>query len=146
MSCIKKLMLIASVFLALLSVPGVVSAHGGGLDSDGGHNCRVGSCAGTYHCHQARGPGCGGGYSKPTYTPISPSFCVSLSGLYLSASEVQRIEVALTSRGFDPGPIDGAIGRITSRAINRFEKSKGLTVSPQNQIYHGTIRALGIAC
>ena len=39
-------------------------SHGGGLDSDVGHNCRVGSCAGTYHCHQAWGPRCGGpGYS-----------------------------------------------------------------------------------
>ena len=26
-------------------------AHGGGLDSDGGHNCYVGSCEGTYHFH-----------------------------------------------------------------------------------------------
>ena len=29
-------------------------AHSGGIDWQGGHNCRVGSCAGTYHCHQAR--------------------------------------------------------------------------------------------
>lgn len=34
------------------------SAHGGGLDSDGGHNCYVNYCAGTYYCHQARGPRC----------------------------------------------------------------------------------------
>ena len=27
-------------------------AHGGGLDSSGGHNCYVGSCKGTYHYHQ----------------------------------------------------------------------------------------------
>ena len=27
-------------------------AHGGGLDSSGGHNCYVGSCAGTYHYHR----------------------------------------------------------------------------------------------
>ena len=33
---------------------GPASAHGGGLDWQGGHNCRVGACAGTYHCHQAR--------------------------------------------------------------------------------------------
>lgn len=26
-------------------------AHGGGLDSSGGHNCYVGSCSGTYHFH-----------------------------------------------------------------------------------------------
>ena len=27
-------------------------AHGGGLDSSGGHNCYVGSCAGSYHYHR----------------------------------------------------------------------------------------------
>ena len=27
-------------------------AHGGGLDANGGHNCYVGSCAGTYHVHR----------------------------------------------------------------------------------------------
>ena len=35
---------IPSVYTAL--------AHGGGLDSSGGHNCYVGACAGTYHYHQ----------------------------------------------------------------------------------------------
>jgi hypothetical protein len=41
-----------------LTTPSIVFAHGGRLDSQGGHNCRVGSCAGTYHCHQALGPAC----------------------------------------------------------------------------------------
>ena len=27
-------------------------AHGGGLDSHGGHNCYVGDCAGQYHYHR----------------------------------------------------------------------------------------------
>jgi len=39
-----------------LFVPQSAQAHGGGLDWQGGHNCRVGSCAGTYHCNQ---PGAG---------------------------------------------------------------------------------------
>lgn len=30
-------------------------AHGGGLDSSGGHNCYVGSCAGSYHYHRGSG-------------------------------------------------------------------------------------------
>lgn len=137
---------LTSLVLIFVFLPSpVVSAHGGGLDSSGGHNCRVGSCAGTYHCHQPSW-GCGVGYSKPTYTPFIPSFCVSLSRKYLTFSEVQRIEVALLSKGFNPGPIDGAIGRVTSRAINKFEKSRGLGVSSQGRIYHRTIRALGIAC
>ena len=42
---------IANLLLALLSIT-PVSAHGGRLDANGGHNCRTGSCAGTYHCHK----------------------------------------------------------------------------------------------
>jgi hypothetical protein len=44
------------------------SAHGGGLDWQGGHNCRVGSCAGTYHCHQARA-----GICAPVKKKVVPS-------------------------------------------------------------------------
>jgi len=47
-----------------LTTPNIVFAHGGRLDSQGGHNCRVKSCAGTYHCHQALGPACGGSSSS----------------------------------------------------------------------------------
>lgn len=44
------------VFIALIvtmsfGLVGIVNAHGGGLDGSGGHNCYVGSCAGTYHYH-----------------------------------------------------------------------------------------------
>jgi hypothetical protein len=137
---------VTALMLIFVFLPApVVSAHGGGLDSSGGHNCNVGSCAGTYHCHRPSW-GCGVGYSKPSYTPVIPSFCVSLTGQYLTVAEVQRIEFALLSKGFNPGPIDGAIGRVTSRAINQFENSRGLAVSSQGRIYHGTISALGIAC
>lgn len=51
----------ASSFAVLLFTAGLaapVQAHGGGLDWQGGHNCRVGACAGTYHCHQPRGGIC----------------------------------------------------------------------------------------
>ena len=35
-------------------VGGAAFGHGGGLDSSGGHNCYVGSCAGTYHSHRSQ--------------------------------------------------------------------------------------------
>lgn len=44
---------LAGVVLVIVSTAVPAQAHGGGLDWQGGHNCRVGSCAGTYHCHQA---------------------------------------------------------------------------------------------
>ena len=48
------------LLIVCISVSGAQSAgaHGGGLDGQGGHNCRTGSCAGTYHCHQAWGGVC----------------------------------------------------------------------------------------
>lgn len=38
--------------LLILVSTNSATAHGGRLDSQGGHNCRVGYCAGTYHCHK----------------------------------------------------------------------------------------------
>lgn len=46
-----------------------VQAHGGGLDWQGGHNCNVGSCAGTYHCHQPRGGICARPQPAPAPKP-----------------------------------------------------------------------------
>lgn len=37
--------------VATLANPVAALAHSGGTDSSGGHNCNVGSCAGTYHYH-----------------------------------------------------------------------------------------------
>lgn len=39
------------------------SAHSGRTDAYGCHNCNVGSCAGTYHCHN------GGYIQRPVYVP-----------------------------------------------------------------------------
>lgn len=48
----KKFSLLVIALSASLA-PIVASAHGGGLDSNGGHNCYVGACAGTYHYHRS---------------------------------------------------------------------------------------------
>ena len=42
---------ILSVICLLFMGAASVSAHSGRTDSRGGHNCNVGSCAGTYHYH-----------------------------------------------------------------------------------------------
>jgi hypothetical protein len=47
-----------AIAILTLGTASPVYGHGGGLDWQGGHNCRVGSCAGTYHCHQARAGVC----------------------------------------------------------------------------------------
>lgn len=146
-SAVRRSVLFLIVMMSMVAPFGglMVSAHGGGLDSDGGHNCRVGSCAGTYHCHQYRGGRCSlTGFGSES--PILPSFCISLSGTELSRSDVARIQSALKARGYEPGPIDGSLGAKTTRAINAFERSRNLGLSGRNEIYNRTITALGVDC
>ena len=59
------------IFLFLISVASV-EAHSGGLDSYGGHNCRVGACAGTYHYHRYIPPPIYY-YNTPTPKPPTPT-------------------------------------------------------------------------
>jgi hypothetical protein len=125
-------------------------AHGGGLDSNGGHNCYVPSCAGTYHCHRAWGPRCGGGAPTPSPLPtVKPSIgssCISLAGTTLSWTDVMLIQSALSSRGYSPGPIDGVLGAKTSAALNRFEAKRGLPKSSRGFVNNRSISALSISC
>ena len=127
--------------LAALTVQSttLVSAHGGGLDGDGGHNCYVGSCAGTYHYHR------GGGSNSRSRLP-SPAFCVALNSSSITQSEVALTQFTLLLKGFNPGPLDGFLGSQTKRAINAYEGKYGLSRSPKNSIYHSTVRHLGIDC
>jgi len=59
-------LVVVSYFLLIPSV----WAHSGRTNSSGCHNCNVGSCAGTYHCHNG-----GTSYtSKSIYTaPVTPT-------------------------------------------------------------------------
>jgi hypothetical protein len=120
--------------------------HGGGLDSDGGHNCRVGSCAGTYHCHQAWGPGCGGGSAatlpKKTITPE----CIVESEKSLSAENIAFIQKKLKSKGFNPGTIDGNYGRSSKKALNAYEKKNKLQLSTGTSVNNASMKLLGVNC
>lgn len=46
--------------------------------------------------------------------------------VYSTYSLVRRVQTALTKRGYDPGPIDGQMGRRTHLAIQAFQKDQGL--------------------
>jgi len=54
----NKLVTSVAALVLVLGFTPTAYSHGGGLDSRGGHNCRTGSCAGTYHCHQPRSEFC----------------------------------------------------------------------------------------
>ncbi len=38
-----------------------------------------------------------------------------------------NVQIALKNAGFDPGPIDGRMGKKTKSAVRNFQKSQGLT-------------------
>lgn len=54
---------------------------------------------------------------------------------------VRRIQTALQKAGFNPGPIDGIIGRETLAAVKAFQQSRGL---PTGGLTYPTLEALGI--
>jgi len=125
----------------IVQSPLPVSAHGGGLDGDGGHYCYVGSCAGTYHYHR------GGGGSRSSSNFALPALCVSLNtSSGFTRSEIALIQLKLLVNGISPGPIDGYGGRLTQRAINAYESRFGLQLSPKNSIYHRTVMHLDADC
>lgn len=41
---------------------------------------------------------------------------------------VRRVQQALTSMGFDAGPIDGMFGKLTEAGVSAFQKAAGLPV------------------
>ena len=148
------LVLVMASGFGLMPTPKVVSAHGGGLDGNGGHNCRVGSCAGTYHCHRCP---CGCSTSSnspnrpsppPTSRPsVSLARCVRTSGVtYFSKNEIALMQAMLKFLGYNPGPIDGIYGSRTRGALNSFETRFGLTRSSSSSIYYSSISRLLIAC
>jgi peptidoglycan hydrolase-like protein with peptidoglycan-binding domain len=43
-----------------------------------------------------------------------------------SRPKIKHIQIALTNAGFDPGPVDGKMGRRTTEAIKAFQRAHGL--------------------
>ncbi len=56
---------------------------------------------------------------------------------------VVKIQKALLSAGYNPGAIDGQIGSSTIKAVNAFQKAKGLPVDSYLNVQ--TVRALGVS-
>ncbi|NCS97224.1 MAG: YHYH domain-containing protein [Candidatus Pacebacteria bacterium] len=64
-SKIKNILILSLVILFSSSMSAL--AHSGRTDSSGGHNCNVGSCAGTYHYHNG-----GSAYQPTKNTYVAP--------------------------------------------------------------------------
>ncbi len=61
----------------------------------------------------------------------------------MTGHRVTQIQQALKTAGYNPGPIDGVIGRETMQAVNAFQKAKGLPVD--NYLNIQTLKALGVS-
>jgi soluble lytic murein transglycosylase-like protein len=62
------------------------------------------------------------------------------SGLAANA-RVAALQIGLRAHGFDPGPIDGVRGQLTSTALIRFQRARG--IRPTGLVGRQTRRALG---
>jgi LysM repeat protein len=63
------------------------------------------------------------------------------SGLAASA-RVAALQVGLRAHGFDPGPVDGVRGRLTTNALIAFQRARGIRAT--GLVGRGTKRALGV--
>jgi len=99
----------AAAFIGLLlalsvAVAGPSNAHGGGLDGSGGHNCNVGSCAGTYHCHRYYGGRCQRTTTPPTTTTARPATTTTTARPIITTTTVPPIK-APSEGGSDNGTL-----------------------------------------
>ena len=60
----------------------------------------------------------------------------------LNVTTIRSIQRALQQRGFDPGTVDGVLGRKTMDAINAYQRASGLPVDRYLNVE--TIRSLGL--
>jgi hypothetical protein len=60
----------------------------------------------------------------------------------INAVKVQEIQAALKAKGYNPGPIDNVMGKMTKVALVQFQKDNGL---PIGQLDFDTLKALGVS-
>lgn len=60
----------------------------------------------------------------------------------MTSGTITSIQRALTTKGYNPGPIDGVIGRNTMQAVNKFQMDNDLPTDKYINIE--TVRALGV--
>ena len=60
----------------------------------------------------------------------------------MTRDAIRRLQQALSARGFDPGAVDGVLGRRTMEAVNAYQRSNGLPVD--RYLNMETVRSLGV--
>ena len=64
-----------------------------------------------------------------------------LCGSQMTTATVRKVQAALRSRGYDPGPTDNVMGKQTKAALVKFQKDNGL---PIGNLDFETLKALGL--
>ena len=75
--------------------------------------------------------------SKGGYTEWREVLCET----DVTPARISAIQRALKARGYDPGPIDNALGPKTRQALQKFQRDNGL---PVGRLDKETLRALGV--
>jgi putative peptidoglycan binding protein len=61
----------------------------------------------------------------------------------MTPDRISKIQMALNEKGFDSGPVDGAVGPRTMKAVNSFQRANNLVVSKYLTV--NTVKALGVS-
>lgn len=101
--------------LALITSPKIY-AHSGRTDANGGHNCYVGACAGTYHYHNGGGGSSSSAPSTPNYIDLGLA-----NGKAHAVREAENIRTQTRDAAYHAGEAAGQSGN-----------SKGLMIPPSH--------------
>lgn len=87
----------------------------------------------------------GGALSSPPPPPPPPPAAYYPPEPVYNDSLVYNIQVSLSRLGYNPGPIDGAFGRLTSDAISSYEYNNKIAVTgqPSDGLYYHMKQAGG---
>lgn len=72
----------------------------------------------------------------------SDSSAMTMIGAMPSHKEVRAVQEALRAKGYDPGRIDGVLGRKTASALKAFQKAEQLPAT--GQLTSETLTKLGV--
>ena len=64
-------------------------------------------------------------------------------GMMSGQSDIKSVQEALRDKGFDPGPIDGVMGRRTRAALRSFQQSKNIKAN--GDLDADTFQQLGVS-
>jgi peptidoglycan hydrolase-like protein with peptidoglycan-binding domain len=74
---------------------------------------------------------------------LAPAAFAGNEAPFVDTNTLRQVQQTLRSRGFDPGVVDGRMGRATQEAIRAFQRAESLEAT--GQLNSRTLTALGLA-